>query len=122
MRASLCAYDGFAVERGSGEDTLNFRCQLAKLRVQRVLVGIAVGRISSLHREFPHPLQRIGRIDERTFRCLSEGYSIVGVANRNLHPALLGVHSLRNREASGVIFCAVDTQTGGKTLSSLRQT
>src|SRR5262249_62022466 len=60
--------------------------------------------------------QNIARGLQRALRGLRERNAIVGIAARLVKSADLRGEALRDRQASGVVFCAVDAQARGQPL------
>src|SRR5690606_30910907 len=72
----------------------------------------------SLYNQSTDTLQVFVDFVQRTFSCLSDGNTVVSVTSGLFQTMDVGCETVSNRLTSSVVFCAVDTQTGGQTLNS----
>ncbi|MNV58975.1 hypothetical protein D3C71_1513730 [compost metagenome] len=99
------------VELGGFGDAVQLGGELVHFGVQRLAVRGRIGGVGRLHRQLPNTLQDVAGTAQSPFSHLRQRNAVIGIARGLVHAANLRGEALRNGQASGVIFGAVDAQT-----------
>ncbi|MNV25239.1 hypothetical protein D3C71_1163310 [compost metagenome] len=100
-----------AVEVGLLGDTIDFTDQLIHFGLQCLAIALRVGCVGSLHRQFTDALQVVADFGQGAFCNLRQRDAVIGVADGDISAADLRAEALGDRQASCVVFCAVDART-----------
>src|SRR5690606_10908051 len=114
--AGVSRQDVQAVEGRAGDRAGDLLGELLVLGVEVGAVLGGVGGVGRLHRELAHALGHLADLAEGGLGGLRERDAVVGIADRDVHAADLGVHPLGDREAGGVVLGTVDAQAGRQAL------
>jgi hypothetical protein len=79
--------DVLAVELRAAQRAGRFLGQLHELFVQAGAVGVAVGAVGGLHRQFTHALEDVAHLAQRAFSGLRQRDRVIGVAGGHAHAA-----------------------------------
>jgi hypothetical protein len=90
--------------------------QSSNLALDRFAVGIGVGAVGGLDCQFADTLQQVAGGAQATFGRLRQRDTVVGVTRSRGIAANLRRETLGNRQTCGVVFGAVDAQTGRQAL------
>ncbi len=107
----------YAVELGFGGDAVDFVQALANFVLDGSQVFTAVGTGFSLNGQDADALEVVVDLVQRAFRGLCGRDAVVGVTGSLVQTVDLRTHAVGNGLAGGVVFGAVDTQTGRQSLN-----
>ena len=110
-----------AVELRRVRDARDLLLELRHLGLDVVLCGSAqAAAVGALNGEVAHTLQERVCLTERTFSCLYDADTVLGVADGDPEATDLRAKALRDGKAGCVISGAVDAETAGQFLQRLR--
>ena len=105
-----------AVELSNRADSGNLGLQLVDLGLDRALVTHSKGAVGVLHGQLADALEHRVDLVQRTFSGLHHRDAVLRVALGLSETVDLAGQLLADREAGGVVSCAVDAQARGQTL------